>query len=76
MTDLENTESLLEQQINFEILKTKIDFDFDAFINEVATIKSLKDNLSKSDKIIRELISFRDSLIIKFNESLLEELKC
>lgn len=76
LTDLENTESLLEQQINFEILKTKIDFDFDAFINEVVTIKSLKDNLSKSDKIIRELISFRDSLITKFNESLLDKNNC
>jgi len=76
LTDLENMELVLEQKINFEVLKTKIDFDFDAFTKEVTTIKSLKDNLSKSDKIIRELLAFRDSLITKFKESLLEKNSC
>lgn len=71
LIDLENIELILEQKINFEVLKTKIHFDFDVFTKEVTTIKSLKDNLSKSDKVIRELIAFRDSLITKFKESLL-----
>ena len=76
LIDLENIELILEQKINFEVLKTKIDFDFDVFTKEVTTIKSLKDNLSKSDKVIRELIAFRDSLITKFKESLLDKNNC
>jgi DNA repair exonuclease SbcCD ATPase subunit len=76
LIDLENIELILEQKINFEVLKTKIDFDFDAFRKEVTTIKSLKDNLSKSDKVIRELLAFRENLITKFNESLLDKNNC
>lgn len=76
LTDLENIELILEQKINFEILKSKIDFDFDTFTKEVTTIKSLKENLSKSDKVIRELLTFRDSLITKFEESLLDKNNC
>lgn len=76
LTDLENLELILDQKINFEVLKTKINFDFDAFTKEVMTVKSLKDNLSKSDKVIRELLAFRESLFTKFNESLLEKNSC
>lgn len=76
LTDLENIELILEQKINFEVLKTKIDFDFDAFRKEVTTIKSLKDNLSKSDKVIRELLAFRENLITKFEDSLLDKNNC
>jgi len=76
LIDLENIELILEQKINFEVLKTKIDFDFDAFTQEVTTIKNLQDNLSKSDKVVRELLTFRDSLITKFKESKLDKNNC
>lgn len=76
LINLENMESILEQKIDFEVLKTKIDFDFNEFTKEVTTIKSLKDNLSKSDKVVRELLVFRDSLITKYKESLLDKNNC
>lgn len=76
LIDLENIELILEQKINFEVLKTKIDFDFDTFTKEVTIIKNLKDNLSKSDKVVRELLIFRDNLITKFKDSLLDKNNC
>jgi len=76
LKDLDNIDLILDQKVNFDVLKTKIDFDFDRFIQDIITLKSLKDNLSKSDKILRELIAFRESFITKFNQTLLDKNNC
>jgi exonuclease SbcC len=74
--DLENINFLLENRIDLTILKDKMDFDFLGFMEAVADAKRYRDNLSKSDKVIRELVGLRNDLVIKFQESVLEKQYC
>jgi exonuclease SbcC len=53
-----------------------MDFDFLGFMEAVADAKRYRDNLSKSDKVIRELVGLRNDLVIKFQESVLEKQYC
>lgn len=74
--DLENINLLLENKIDLTILKDKLNFDFSGFMEAVSDVKRYKDNLSKSDKVIRELVDLRNDLMIKFQESVLEKQYC
>lgn len=74
--DLESMDLLLENKIDFTIVTDKIDFDFTGFMEAAADVKRYRDNLSKSDKVIRELIDLRNNLMIKFQESVLEKQYC
>lgn len=76
LDDLNKTDLLLDNNINLKMLHDKIKFDFKTFYEDVKSMKLLKDSLSQSDKTLRELINFRDNLVIKFKKSGLNKKDC
>ncbi|MGB3750618.1 MAG: ATP-binding protein, partial [Arcobacteraceae bacterium] len=76
LDDLNKPDLLLDNNINLKILHDKIEFDFKTFYEDVKSMKLLKDSLSQSDKTLRELINFRDNLVVKFEESGLNKKDC
>lgn len=74
--DLDDEDLLFENEINFEPVRGKIDFnleDFDLLVNDTSLLKG---NLDSSEEVISEIMDLRNDLIKSFNASSLDKEDC
>ena len=69
-------DNFLNKKIEFSILEKKVNFDFSQFTNDLEELILQKDNLSKSNMIIGELVRVRESFIENFKKSNLHNNEC
>lgn len=74
--DLDNEDKLFDGEIDFELVKGKIDFNFDDFDSQVNEVNLLKNNLDSSDEVISQIMDLRNDLIEGLEESSLDQEEC
>ncbi|WP_404317018.1 AAA family ATPase [Malaciobacter canalis] len=74
--DLDDEDLLFENEINFEPVRGKIDFNLEAFELLVNDTSLLKGNLDSSEEVISEIMDLRNDLIESFNASSLDKEDC
>lgn len=74
--DLDNEDKLFDGEIDFELVKGKIDFNFDDFDSQVNEVNLLKNNLDSSDEVISQIMDLRNDLIEGLKESSLDQEEC
>lgn len=74
--NLDDEDKLFDSEIDFELVKGKINFNFDDFDSEVNEVNSLKNNLESSDEVISQIMDLRNDLIERLKESSLDQEEC
>lgn len=74
--DLDDEDELFDGGIDFEVVKGKIDFNFDDFDLQVNEVHLLKNNLKSSDEVISQIMDLRNDLIESLKESSLDQEEC
>ena len=74
--NLDDEDMLFDGEIDFELVKGKIDFNFDDFDSQVNEVNLLKNNLDSSDEVISQIMDLRNDLIEGLKESSLDQEEC
>lgn len=74
--DLEDEDKLFDSEIDFELVRGKIDFNLEDFNSLINDTFLLKGNLNSSEEVISEILDLRDNLIESFNISSLDKENC
>ena len=76
LVKFDNIDNFLNKKVEFSILEEKLEFDFNQFRNDLEELILQKNNLSKSNAIIGELVRVRESFIENFKKSNLHNDEC
>ncbi len=76
LVKFDKIDNFLNKRINISLLKGKIDFDFNEFEINLNELILQKNNLSKSNAIISELVRVRESFIKSFKKSKIDDNEC
>lgn len=74
--DLEDENKLFNSEIDFELVRGKIDFNLEDFNSLINDTFLLKGTLNSSEEVISAILDLRDNLIESFNMSSLDKEDC